>query len=83
MKESVKDAKALMSGLRLNYRYCEKCGVHEDDRQENIYSCDCVKGNKYDLDRALSEIEGFFSENVFSKNGATWLDYPNGKNNPS
>lgn len=38
----------------------------ETDIDETLYSCDCVKQKgKYDLSRALSEIEAFLNENNF------------------
>lgn len=46
-------------------RYCDKCCLHETDLDETLYSCDCVKGKTYDLDRALSQIEEFFNEDNF------------------
>ena len=67
----------------LNYQYCDQCGEHENDVEEVIYTCKCTKGKKYDLDRALSEIEEFFSENNASNVRNSWLDYPNGKNHSS
>lgn len=64
-------------------RYCDKCCLHETDLDETLYSCDCVKGKTYDLDRALSQIEEFFNENNNGSGGVSWVDYPNGKNNPA
>lgn len=83
LKGFVGIAKRGRIGVKLNYLYCEKCGLHENDVQESLYSCDCKKGKMYDLDRALSEIEEFFSENNASNVRNSWLDYPNGKNHPS
>jgi hypothetical protein len=62
-------------------RFCNRCGMSENDIDETIYSCNCVKGKVYDLDRALSEIEGFFNEGVSNKDGGDWLAYPHGKDN--
>ena len=63
----------------LNFQYCERCGEHENEIDETIYTCKCVKGKTYDLDRALSEIEEFFNENDASKVRRSWVDYSNGK----
>jgi hypothetical protein len=62
MNESVSAARVARNGLTQNSLYCERCGFSENDHEETILTCNCVKGKTYDLDRALSEIEEFFNE---------------------
>ena len=65
-------------------RHCEKCLIAETDIDETLYSCDCAKQRgKYDLHRALSEIERFFNEGKSSGVCRSWVDYSNGKDNPA
>lgn len=67
----------------LNFQYCERCGEHENEIDETLYTCKCMKGKPYDIDRALSQIEEFLRENDFRDYDRNSMASMAGKNHNS